>query len=1121
MDRRGVSSTTAHSATSFTRKGEPAARPTFLPLPVDRPRPAVRYRGASETLLLPSDLVNAIGLTGIAGHEGPVPMVLAAFAVLLHRYCGEDDVLVGVPASAFGPEAVAGTARSLGEMLPMWIDLAGDPEFVTLVERVRKASRERGNGQQIADAAPAQSGAAAAKPNVSACFQIRFNFISASSVDGTSLDGSDRFTSQAPNSVDEELALRIAGHDGIFDSTFDYNAELFDAATMRRMLGHLQVLLRRIAENPRERISVLPMLTRSERRELLVDWNPPAAPAPASPRKWIHEAFEAQATRTPEAVAIVAGKEQLTYRELDAGSNRLANHLRKLGVGPNVPVGVSLERSPNLVIGILGILKAGGAYVPLEPSHPPAQLAALLKQTRPAILLTQQRFVTTFHSDRRLATLCLDTERQAIAAESSTSTGVHVTGQDMASVLFSSGSTGTPKAILRLHAAVGHDPRTQSSFQIDASDRHVLKSTLDSTLLGREIFWPLLTGGTMFIAAPGKSADVAPLLSLLRDDRITMMSLVPSLLRLLLEHEGLEACTSLRHVACFGEPLPADLETRFCQRLSADLWSYYGTTEAPSLTLRQCCRKGAGPLGNLGYPIRTKQVYVLDSRLQPVPIGVPGELYAGGPSLALGYPNQRETTDERFIANPFVEDSAARLYRTGDRARWRADGSLEFIGRRDDQVKIRGYRVEPAEVEAALLRHPDLRDVAVLARQSATGENELAAYFVAGHRALPISDLRAFVRQRLPEHMVPSIFVRLEAMPRRPNGKVDRNALPDPERGRLEAPQAFIAPRTPVEERLAAIWCDVLGLTRVGVRDDFFDLGGHSLLAARVIDGIERAFGRRIPLNALWYKGGTVANLAELLRADERSIAWRVMVPIKPQGRKPCLFVVHTIGGHLFHYDELARALDPEQPVIGLQARDAHGRDEPRRKIEDIAGDCIVAMRERQSSGPYSIAGYSSGGVVAFEIARQLSASGETVGLLALLDTRAPHARVRRTPLWVMLGRIRRPRPRLIQEKLYHVVLHHLGLGHWRRLRRIGEAQRWAHWSYAEAPYGGDALLLIASASSEITADDALGWERLINGGIRRHVFSATHGSLMQDPVVNDLATKLQSELDAVAHRHD
>ena len=1093
------------------RHDEVTARLAFLPLPVDRPRPAVRYRGASEMMALPSDLVDGLGLTDAPGQDGTTALVLAAFAVLLHRHCGEEDVVIGVPASTFGPGAVAGSARSQTDLLPMRVDLAGDPEFATLLERVRRACCEKGELSSPTRAGSAPT--AVARPADVACYQIQFDFIAAPSTGAPSLASSDRWTAPAPRSDAEELVLRIGRRDGFFVCGFDYNAELFDAATIRRMLGHLQVLLRGVAENPRRRLSVLPLLTNDERHQLLLEWSLPAAPALASAPKLIHEAFEAQATRTPDAVAIIAGNEQLTYGELDVQSNRLANHLRERGVGANVLAGVSMERSPKLVIGILAILKAGGAYVPLEPSLPAAQLASLLTQARPTILLTEQRFLEKFDTDHGLATLCLDTEWAAIAVESPTSPGVQVSGNDAAEVRFSSGSTGTPKAILRLHVAMGRDPRRSSRFEIRPSDRHVLKSTLDSTLLGREVFWPLLTGGSMVIAAPGESADVAPLVRLLRDEKITMMSLVPSLLQLLVEHEAFAACTSLRHVACFGEPLPAELETRFCRLLSADLWSYYGTTEAPSLALRQCRANGAGPLGNLGYPIRGKRIYILDPHLQPSPIGVPGELCAGGSSLATGYLNQSEAADTRFIANPFVEDSSARLYRTGDRARWRSDGSLEFIGRLDDQMKIRGYRVEPAEVEATLLSHPDVRDAAVLARPSAVGENELAAYFVAGLPALTLRDLRAYLKQRLPEHMIPSIFVRLETMPRRPNGKVDRKALPAPEHDPIEPAHGFVPPRTPVEERLAQIWRDVLGVAQVGIQDNFFDLGGHSLSAARVIEGIERAFARRLPLNALWFNGGTVADLAELLNADERSIARRVLVPIKPEGRKPCLFVVHTIGGHLFHYHKLALALDSEQPVIGLQAQDAYGHEHPRRKIEDIASDCIVAMREQQHGGPYSIAGYSSGGVIAFEIARQLSASGEKVGLLALLDTLAPHARMRRSPLHTTLRIIRRPR--LIQERIYHAVLHRLGLGRWRRLRRIGEAQRWAHWSYAEAPYRGNALVFVASASSELTADGALGWKRLISGDIGLHVFPATHGSLMQDPVVSDLATKLQSELDA------
>ncbi len=493
--------------------------------------------------------------------------------------------------------------------------------------------------------------------------------------------------------------MRVAGGPGRFDGRIDYNAELFEAATIRRMAGHFPILLRGMLENPEKRISVLPLLTVSEREQLLEDWNRPAAAGPSVPRKFLHEAFESQVAQTPEAIAIISGSERLTYRELDAEANKFANYLRERHVGADVLVGISLERSPELVIALLGILKAGGAYVPLEPSYPPAQLKALVEQVQPALIVTQQRFLRN-HTCSRIATLLLDSEQAAIAASASVSPGVRVTGDNLATVIFSSGSTGMPKAIAQRHAAMAHDPRSGAPFEIRASDRHVLKTTLDSTLLVRETFWPLLTGGTMVIAGAGKTADVAPLLKVLREERITLITLVPSLLRLLVDAGGLEACTGLRHVACFGEPLPADLEERFCDTLSAGLWSYYGTTEAPTLALRRCDRGGVRPLGNLGFRIPSKKVYVLDANLEPAPIGVPGELYAGGSNLAIGYLNQPATADARFVRNPFVDDPAARMYRTGDRVRWREDGSLEFIGRVDDQLKIRGYRVEPAEVEA-------------------------------------------------------------------------------------------------------------------------------------------------------------------------------------------------------------------------------------------------------------------------------------------------------------------------------------------------------------------------------------------------------------------------------------
>ncbi len=451
------------------------------------------------------------------------------------------------------------------------------------------------------------------------------------------------------------------------------------------MLGHYQVLLRVVA-NPEERISALPLLTDAERRQLIEEWNQPAVAAPSSSEKFYHEAFAAQAAKTPDAVAVVFEERRLTFRELDVQSNQLAHFLRRHGVGPDVLVGICLERSPELVVGIARHPESGRGIRPTRAVVPAGAVGTLLSETRPAVVITQSRLLARLPHEGR-AVVCLDTEREAIAAESSAALDVRVTGENLAAVIFSSGSTGKPKAIARPHRAHRFSSTMRVAFQLCESDRHVLKTSLDSSLLFLEVFWPLMTGGRMIIAGQQENSDTAALLRLLIDHKITIIALVPSLLRLLVAEAGLEACTSLRHMICFGEPLPVDVEERFCQRLPAALGIFYGTTEAPSLAFRQSRGSGPRPLGNLGYRLGNRQIYILDARLQPVPIGVPGELVAGGPGLAAGYLNGREQTEERFIPHPFSKDPGVPIvsdWRPGTLAVRRLAG-VHGASRRPDQ----------------------------------------------------------------------------------------------------------------------------------------------------------------------------------------------------------------------------------------------------------------------------------------------------------------------------------------------------------------------------------------------------------------------------------------------------
>ena len=560
-----------------------------------------------------------------------------------------------------------------------------------------------------------------------------------------------------------------------------------------------------------------------------------------------------------------------------------------------------------------------------------------------------------------------------------------MTGENLAMIMFSSGSTGMPKAIPRAHGAYGFGPWAPSTFQLGGSDRHLLKTTLDSSLLLLEIFWPLLTGGRMIITGPLEKNDTAGLLKLLVDHQITFMALIPSLLQRLVEEAGLEACTALRHVVCFGEPLPADLETSFCRRLASSLGIIYGTVEVPALAFRRCRGDGPRPMGNLGYPIGGSQIYILDQWLQPVPIGVPGELYAGGPNLSAGYLGDREQSANRFIPHPFREDAGARLFRTGDRARWRHDGSLEIFGRLDDQVKIGGYRIEPAEVEAALVRHRGVLEAAVIARPGFDGDNRLVAYLATRSRGLTVGELRAHLQSGLPAHMIPSIFIELDRLPRRPNGKLDRDALPSPEYGRLGTGEPFAAPRTATEATLARIWADVLGVERVSIHDGFFDLGGTSLKATRLLAAIEGACGRRLSPAAL-YLHATIARLADLLGADETIAAADSIVAVRRGGSRTPLYFTRTMFGGAFICDPILKALPPDQPIYVFAYEDQPSGKRRGQTLEATARSYCDELIAYQPDGPVCLAGYSFGGVLAYEMARQLTARGRHVELLAVLD---------------------------------------------------------------------------------------------------------------------------------------
>src|SRR6266550_1983117 len=581
-----------------------------------------------------------------------------------------------------------------------------------------------------------------------------------------------------------------------------------------------------------------------------------------------HELFEAQAGDTPDNVAVVYGEQSLSYRELDRRANQLAHRLRSLGVTPEVPVGICMERSLELVIAVLGLLKAGGVYVPLDPANPKERLSFIVKETRLKVLLAQEWLLECL-PEVDVKSICLDKDWRTVLGESDAPVENLTTSENLGFLIYTSGSTGEPKAVMLPHrprdSRISHENKI---YQLTANDRHVLKSSISFTLLLRELFWPLLTGARLIISPPGTETDMDYLLQLIAKHKISIITLTPSTLRTILSQPGLERCRSLRHIVCFGEPLTADLQSLYFSKLSAELSVYYGATEAPSATYRKCQRSETLNNTELGQTLPGIQLYLLNESLERVADGTGGEIYLGG-KLARGYFKRPDLTAEKFVPHPFSQKPGACLYKTGDLGRLLPSGSIEFVGRVDDLVKVRGFRIELGEISKTIRQHSEINDAFVLALDSDSDSSQIVAYAVPNLRStVSTMELRSYVRKQLPGYMVPARFIFLEALPVSPNGKIDRKALPAPGRSRPELDTPLVDGRTPLEKDLIQIWGEVLELDQIGIHDNFLDLGGNSLAATRIISRVIARFQTEIPLGSL-FQSPTVAEMAAVISQYE------------------------------------------------------------------------------------------------------------------------------------------------------------------------------------------------------------------------------------------------------------
>ncbi|MBZ5723521.1 MAG: amino acid adenylation domain-containing protein [Acidobacteriia bacterium] len=839
------------------------------PLVVDKPSgahsPALDRQGDDSVVL---SAAATTALNELARGNGVTlnTVVQGAWALLLSRYSGEEDVAYGV-VRACRKSSVDGADDMVGlfiNTLPMRVRVPSEAKLADWLKELRcqwLAMRDYEHtplvaAQKCADVAPG-------KPLFESIVMFE------------NYDLNERLRQQGGKWADRSfrlyeqtgypLTVTVYAHDEL-RLQIEFDRCRFEPAAIARMLGHLKTLLEGMVAGSGERLAFLPLLTQQERRQLLLDWNDTSREYP--PEALLHRLFEAQVERSPDAVAVTFEDREMSYRELNARANQLARYLRRCGVGPNVLVCVCAERSLDMVVALYGILKAGGAYVPLDPDYPEERLAFMLEDAGAPILLTQTRLLHRLPSHSGKA-ICLDGDWGQIAIESPGNLDGTTTPDDLAYMIYTSGSTGRPKGAMNTHRGICNRLLwMQDEYGLTATDRVLQKTPFSFDVSVWEFFWPLLMGARLAVADPGGHRDPAYLVKLIRRQDITVLHFVPSMLAVFLDETGVEECRSLRHVICSGEALPFSLQERFYEKVPAKLQNLYGPTEAAvDVTYWSCEPRSERGIVPIGRPVANTQVYILDPRLQPVPVGVPGELHIGGVQVGRGYHRRPGLTAEKFIPDLFRDGPEARLYKTGDLCRWLEDGSIEYLGRIDFQVKIRGLRVELGEIESALRGCKGVRDAVVTANE-AGGDKRLVAYVTSsGEEECTPAALRTYLARTLPDYMVPAAFVRLTEMPLSPNGKLDRKALPAPEL-QIESKEVWSPPENQAEQNIARVWQEVLGVGRVGRDNNFFDLGGHSLLMMRARTKLEQNFGWSLPIVEM-FRFPTVRSLAKYVTAHD------------------------------------------------------------------------------------------------------------------------------------------------------------------------------------------------------------------------------------------------------------
>ena len=954
-----------------------------LNLPYDRPRnPIPSYKGSTYNFLaLPASLSESLAAFNQQRGVTLFMTILAAVQTLLYRYTGQEDIAVGSPIANRNRAELEPLIGFFVNTLVMRVQLSSNLTFVELLAKVKQITIDAYTHQDLPFEKLVQELQPERDLSKHPLFQVA---VSLQNTPFTALElpGLTLNPFEIENGTSKlDLELNFWQSSAGLEAQIIYSTDLCDRSTILRMAGHLQTLLAAIINNPQQTLAELPILTATERQQLLIDWNNTYQ---NYPDKYLHQIFEEQVNNNPNAIALIHDNNQLTYQQLNEQSNQLAHYLQSLGVAPDVIVGICLEKSPLIIVAILGILKAGGAYLPIDPTYPKARSRFMLEDSQITILLTQQ---SVFTEDWEHKLVFIDDN--AIASQNKYNPTNSVKATNLAYTIYTSGSTGQPKGVLIEHRGLTNIIHAQRQiFDLKPQHRILQFASISFDASIFEIVMGLANGATLYLI-PEKSRLGASLTAYLRCHSITHATLPPAVLKTLVP----EQLPALQTLILAGEACTGDVTIWAKNRR---LFNAYGLTET---TIWSTIAE-IGDSISIGRAIANTQLYVLDSNYQPVPVDIPGELYIGGLGIARGYLHRPELTAKRFIPNPFVETlqcnvslpqflypisnvSLPKFYKTGDLVRYLPNGNLEFLGRQDEQVKIRSHRIELGEIESILSQHPAIQATVVVAKENADSKQLIAYIVFQPNLTLSPTQLRDFLKAKLPDYSIPSTFIVQSSLPLTSNGKIDRNALKS---SNTTTNQSFVAPRNATESTLTTFWAQTLTLERVGIQDSFFELGGDSLLAIALLEQINQHFKQNLPLSAL-FSAPTVEQFAPNI---EKNYTWSPLVPLQPQGAKTPFFCIHPIFGVVLPYYELATHLGKDQPFYALQPWGLDGLQPPLTSIEEMATYYIKALRQVQPKGAYQLGGWSFGGLVAFEMARQLHQAGETVSKLAIFDTLAP-----------------------------------------------------------------------------------------------------------------------------------